>query len=354
MNLDALARTDRILDELGGRSTCAAASDDEVLAALAAWVDQIDDLPVAGRGRRRTARGRRLRRILGGGAVVLATVSGTSVAAALSGADVPGLSAFGRVVVQLVPGDELVAHSGADEAGKRPMAPADEGLPPVADGSEPGPLQGWSDVPDHQFAVETHGRSVTTGEADLPVEARAAAVTGTVSSALAPSEPADPDRTTDGDGTAEAAPEPPVVAPQPEVAAPGQSATPPGQAATPPGQAATPPGQSATPPGQASTPPGQASTPPGQASTPPGQASTPPGQASTPPGQASTPPGQAGPQVWSKTPPGQEKTPPGQAATPPGQAATPPGQEKTPPGQAKKDVPPGQAQQPAAPEIPTP
>ena len=47
MNLDALARTDRILDELGGRSTCAAASDDEVLAALAAWVDQIDDLPVA-------------------------------------------------------------------------------------------------------------------------------------------------------------------------------------------------------------------------------------------------------------------------------------------------------------------
>ncbi|RIK14532.1 MAG: hypothetical protein DCC50_10920 [Acidobacteria bacterium] len=131
MNLGGVARTDRVLDEIGGRRQCAAAADDEVLAALAAWVDQIDDVPVAKRrGRHRAARSGGLQRILGGGAVLLASFSGASVAAALTGADVPGLSSFGRAVVELVPGDQFLAQQPEERTVVEAVpAPGEAGTP---------------------------------------------------------------------------------------------------------------------------------------------------------------------------------------------------------------------------------
>ncbi|AXH97682.1 hypothetical protein [Ornithinimicrobium avium] len=390
MNLGGVARTDRILDELGGRLDCSATADDDVVAALAAWVGQLDELPVATRrGRHRAARGRRMRGILGGGAVVLATLSGASVAAALTGAEVPAMTSFGRAVVEMVPGDVLHQPAvvprgedplaekaddgaGADAAGPRPENPATaaagdastEGaaaVPPLleragdvrttparstgpatTDGEAPavaGDLSGHVGVVDAAdglppSAAGLDTRSWSRGRWTAPGQQKKAA-----RSLLPPQRErvlpglgwvgAGPSGPSAGDPTAAqgAAAEAPVQHPS---AGRGRPATPPGQLR--PVEVAAERGRlSSTPPGQAV----REQVPPGQAV----REQVPPGQAV----KEQVPPGQA---VKEQVPPGQavrEQVPPGQAAKkqmPPGQAV----KEQVPPGQAvKEQVPPGQA-----------
>lgn len=272
MNLGGVARTDRILDEIGRRQPCAATDEDEMLAALAAWVGQIDDVPVAHRrGRHRGARSRRLHRLLGGGAVVLATFSGASVAAALSGAQVPGLTSFGRAVVELVPGEQLLAqdpHGG----GVAEAVPADDvrtgatrtdgtptgGTPSGEPADAAGPAQ--ADAAQGPADGSTQSRGARADVVAHP-EPPAVRIAATLAYALAAPERVPPDTAwtedapVDTGGSADLdEPGPAPVTPTPPVATPGQPGPPeharkdvvPGQERTPPGQRrTTPPGQDA-------------------------------------------------------------------------------------------------------------
>jgi hypothetical protein len=118
-SLRDIAADDALLDALGSRRPTGSA--DPVVRGLVAWVDDIDpDLSATSRPR---ARGRHRRRSPGVpliSAVVL-TLGGSSVAAALTGADVPVLTAMGREVVALAPGGDAwlaevdAASAAADE-----------------------------------------------------------------------------------------------------------------------------------------------------------------------------------------------------------------------------------------------
>ena len=97
-SLSDIAADDDLLDRLGGRLPVT--SDDPVVLALAAWTTQVD----AGAPRRR------VRRLQGSVVPVLTalvlTVGGSSVAAALTGADVPVLASVGREMVGWAPGGQ--------------------------------------------------------------------------------------------------------------------------------------------------------------------------------------------------------------------------------------------------------
>jgi hypothetical protein len=118
-SLRDIAADDALLDALGSRRPTGSA--DPVVRGLVAWVDDLDaDLSATSRPR---ARGRHRRRSPGVpliSAVVL-TLGGSSVAAALTGADVPVLTAMGREVVALAPGGDAwlaevdAASAAADE-----------------------------------------------------------------------------------------------------------------------------------------------------------------------------------------------------------------------------------------------
>lgn len=97
--LDDLARTDRLLDDLGAQMCDTATGRDDLNAALAAWARQVDPA----RSATGTSGGRRLRRVVAGGALALATLMGSSVAAAVTDSDLGALADVGRVVVAWLP-----------------------------------------------------------------------------------------------------------------------------------------------------------------------------------------------------------------------------------------------------------
>lgn len=126
-DLDAVLATDRLLDELSHGRVPEEAGEDHLVRALVSWVGDVahppPDVPAAPAQEpaadaaypaadaaypdlppRRTVAHR-----VGGGATLLAlTFAGSSVAAALTGADVPVLSSFGSSLVRVVPGGEQV------------------------------------------------------------------------------------------------------------------------------------------------------------------------------------------------------------------------------------------------------
>ncbi|GAA5158413.1 hypothetical protein [Ornithinimicrobium tianjinense] len=118
-----LERTARVLDDLGARRHPAGGSDDPLLAALADWTTAIDTAtssgvirparagarrlapvtPLAPATVRRGGRHRVVRRAVGGSLLTAMALAGSSVAAALSGGQVPVLSGLGTVLVDAVP-----------------------------------------------------------------------------------------------------------------------------------------------------------------------------------------------------------------------------------------------------------
>lgn len=157
--------TDRLLDALG---SCRDLLDDHdaVSALLAAWAREIDpaqgpSLEVVG-ARASGRRGRRGRRLALGTLLAALTMSGMSIAAALTGAQMPVLTPMGAAVVGVVPG------------GTHLLAPADDQPSALPDGhgttGSPGAVR--------DTAVQGPGLSAVGG-ADL----------GTV-----PLDPATPDR----------------------------------------------------------------------------------------------------------------------------------------------------------------
>ncbi|SOC55573.1 hypothetical protein [Ornithinimicrobium cerasi] len=135
-----LDRAELLLDDLGARRVDAGRTEDPVVAALAAWVESIDapgggaqvaptrppatvtTLPVRRRRPRRTAR-----RVVAGSVLTAVVLAGSSVAAALTGSQVPLLTAVGTVLVDVVPlPEEMWGRSAEVGATAPPTQPAAE------------------------------------------------------------------------------------------------------------------------------------------------------------------------------------------------------------------------------------
>ncbi|GGK65184.1 hypothetical protein GCM10011509_11850 [Ornithinimicrobium pekingense] len=340
-----LRTTERLLDGLGSRSPSAVPPGDDLAAALAAWADQVDMAPAScGSGTRRVAlRRRRLRRTVTGGALTLAMLTGSSVAAALTGTDIPALTDVGRAVVAWMPGDEGPARgAGSGNADARPAGVVSDD-PAAASIRARDALRG---------AGPLTGPTVAASEDGPAVQARTLAGQAAPGPAAARPEGTRPAQTRPADprparpGPAQAAPAQAVPAKAPPadeasgtgaVRATGSAAPPPpppaaAGAGVPSGNAAGPPGRALVGPSHDSAgdgPPEHLVLPPRAAEEarevvaavrsrgpepgpPPGEAarSTAGGPPTTPPGRAAPPPRptppEAGTQPELGPPPGDD------------------------------------------------
>ncbi|WP_122263483.1 hypothetical protein [Ornithinimicrobium cerasi] len=174
LDLGDLDRAELLLDDLGARRVDAGRTEDPLVAALAAWVESIDapgggaqvartrppatvtTLPVRRRGPRRTAR-----KVVAGSVLTAVVLAGSSVAAALTGSQVPLLTAVGTALVDVVPLPEEVAGRSAEVgATAPPTQPAAEAWRTPA-GSPAG-----SAVQQVTTAVHPGPRTAVTGTAD--------------------------------------------------------------------------------------------------------------------------------------------------------------------------------------------
>lgn len=366
-------RTDALLDALGSRCGALPPGDD-LVAALSAWAAEIDRTAPASRGAPREARRRRrLRRSVGGGALALAMLTGSSVAAALTGAEIPALTDVGRVVVAWMPGTDqpAVDTDPVTELGAPAQERAQTGRrggswqPDDASVPAPGSVADRGDTSSDDPRKPAEARAIATAPGEAPravepdVRPRLAA---SVDLATAPSfsEPvfsgpssSEPEGVAGEPRSVEAAPVQTQAAP-PERPAHAVDNPGAGRPDTPPGPGATardedvvgqevgtrPPGRETTVPGQGIAPPRLAAVPPAQGPATQGPGATAPGPVPIPPGREGTPPGHgAGPPTEVATTPGRGTVPPSQDTTPPGQEVVPPGQSMTPPGRGT--VPPG-------------
>ena len=331
-SMDRISRDDELLDALGNRRRLS--GEEPVIALLGAWAAEIDTTPVVSRSATRRSRGRA--RGLGILSTALVTFTGGSVAAAMTGVELPVLSQVGQVLVGWAPGvpevmghvEEIPAPSVAGLA----MQPTD--LPPAqqspATKDEPIALE-----TDRPTALETAGIAreiVAPGRSSTPLRVQVAAAArpaldmveglgGAITSP--PGQDVTPPRT----GLPSA---PPSIAPGQDKA-PGRTSPPPATPSNPPIQDVArgetyPP--SATPSTPASAPPSTpASATPGQDKAPGGTSppsATPSTPASAPPGQDKAPGGTSPPSATPPTPP------PASTGQPSATPSTPPGQPKNP------------------------
>lgn len=147
-DLGPVHETDRLLDALGSRQA-GGDGQDEVVSMLAAWAREIDPtpgggLPAVGAGAPRR-RGRHRRRVAAGTLLVALTMSGTSIAAALTGTHLPVLTPMGEALVGVVPGGADLLALGDDRSAD---ARDEAGVPARGDRPEQGeePLVGETPV----------------------------------------------------------------------------------------------------------------------------------------------------------------------------------------------------------------
>jgi hypothetical protein len=283
-SLRDIAADDALLDALGSRRPTGSA--DPVVRGLVAWVDDLDaDLSATSRPR---ARGRHRRRSPGVpliSAVVL-TLGGSSVAAALTGADVPVLTAMGREVVALAPGgDAWLAEVDAASAAADERASAEHDATGVT-----------ADDHDHEVEQASSTRVLLSAVLDgwsgsdwlrssagvLQETADVLQGTGSGATAVGEADGTEPPESPvsssaeepDGDGAS-----------SPQQSGPATQSDPPRR--TDPPRPADPPGQVEQGGSSPSTPPGR--TDPPRPADPPGQVEQGGSSPSTPPGRTDPP-----------------------------------------------------------------
>ncbi len=227
-SIDRIRDDDHLLDALGQR---VAEPHDELSAALGGWARSIDDdmaiplSPAAARvARRRTLRRRGLR-----GAAVLAvcglTLSGTSVAAAVTDTHWPVLSRLGSLTQRLLPYD--FDHYGpalTDDAAPQPAGPTTTwpSSPATSDGVDGTVPAGG----DHRAAVPPEQQVPGTADTHRAAAHRVARSATTPSPSALPTPQSTapvPSRVSSGDeqrGTALSAPTPDSSSPAPSVSTP--------------------------------------------------------------------------------------------------------------------------------------
>lgn len=138
-HLGPLHESDRLLDLFAARRPLSPDDRDPLALALAEWAREVDGPTRAGRAGVRVASGRG--RLAAGGLLVATLMTGSSVAAAMTGAQVPVLSSVGGAIVHLLPEswqppvDDLTPHpetpsvpgpATGPAVGPAPASPPDE------------------------------------------------------------------------------------------------------------------------------------------------------------------------------------------------------------------------------------
>lgn len=311
-DLRPLHDSDRLLDVLGARQALPSGQPDPLAEALADWAREVDGSTCtrtvrrAPRVRRRTFRGRG--RIVAGGVLIASLVTGSSVAAALTGAQVPVLSPMGGALVDLLPEDlERPGHPSTAPASRRqpgPIPVTEPGAdlpppPPSTMGTSPGPagatpsptLVARSAAPPGTPSAPGRRGSLPSVALEPGTVQPAASVT-TPRETWTPTGPRPPARTGH-----EHQPRPTVPSRPPAPSAPTVAPAPPSAPAAP-----TPSGPSVTPPAPPTAPGPPAAPPtPSGPPVPTGRPVTPP--TPTDPPEPSPPPGPPAPSPPVAPPP---------------------------------------------------
>ncbi|WP_158288677.1 hypothetical protein [Ornithinimicrobium flavum] len=162
-DLGPLHDSDRLLDLVAARRPLPAADPDPLVLALAVWAAEVDGPTSEGAARPARSPGspaaRSRGRLAAGGMLVVALMTGSSVAAALTAAQVPVVSSVGGALVHLLP--ESVRPPAGDvlPLGPQPGRGTDPG--PGGALAVPDPSEGRGAEPSRTTVPSTQSRAVT-------------------------------------------------------------------------------------------------------------------------------------------------------------------------------------------------
>lgn len=310
-DLGPLHDSDRLLDLVAARRPLPAADPDPLVLALAAWAAEVDGPTSEGAARPARSPGspavRSRGRLAAGGMLVVALMTGSSVAAALTGAQVPVLSSVGGALVHLLP--ESVRPPAGDvlPLGPQPGRGTDPG--PGGAPAVPDPPEGRGAEPSRTTVPSTQPGAVT------PASSPSAGQDTATPAATVVSEVARPGSGPGGSAPTTRSGPPPAGGP------PGEAPPQPGPTRAPgPGTHPADPPRPTQPPTAPPVPTRPPTAPP--VPTPPTPAPPPP--TSPAPPIPTEPPGSSGPPVAPAPP---DPSAPTQAPVPP----PPPGSSSAPP-----------------------